>query len=319
MTLASFCEVREAHTAVRFEITRESAVRGFNLGLRAEAMLAHLEKLSGKGLDQNLRWNLTDWEERYSAVSVIQGTVITLAEDRRYLAETVPLSRLIRSTLAPGVYLLPLEAKDEALESLRRAGVDIIARLSLSFPAEDPLFRAPYPPLNAESLREQLFPAEAPPAVSATEEQSLRPEIAEERKENFRQALKKLRLTKQDMDELAARIERRLIVSESQLAGGAVRYEKLEARNLDFAGKTVVAKQAIANGSLVEAVFSGEGGENRILGFPQALEKSGGESVLVIRPAEGSGVPPAGVPPDIRLPLGKISLLRRIKQSIFGE
>jgi hypothetical protein len=115
-----------------------------------------------------------------------------------------------------------------------------------------------------------------------------------------------------DFTRLAARIERRLIVNETQLAGGAVRYEKLEARNLDFAGKTVVAKQAITNGSLVEVVFPTAEGEKRVLGFPLALEKAQGEGVLVVRPAEGGGE-------VIRLPLGKISLLRRIKQSIFGE
>jgi hypothetical protein len=54
-----------------------------------------------------------------------------------------------------------------------------------------------------------------------------------------------------------------------------------------------------------------DGAVNRVIGIPEALEKNGGEIVLVLNPM------PQGE--TIRLPLGKISLLRRIKQSIFGE
>jgi hypothetical protein len=125
-----------------------------------------------------------------------------------------------------------------------------------------------------------------------------------------------MRLPRVEQDELSARIERRLIVSESQMAGGAVRYEKLEARNLDYVGKTMVAKQAIALKSPIEVVWTA-GGENRVLGIPEALEKSGGETILVFKPVPKGNETAA--PEPIRLPLGKISLIRRIKQSIFGE
>jgi hypothetical protein len=86
----------------------------------------------------------------------------------------------------------------------------------------------------------------------------------------------------------------------------------MEARNLDYAGKVMVAKQAIALKSPVEILRAApEGESNRLIGVPGALEKRGGETVLVLKTLpEGN---------EIRLPLGKISLLRRIKQSIFGE
>jgi hypothetical protein len=96
------------------------------------------------------------------------------------------------------------------------------------------------------------------------------------------------------------------------LVGGAVRNEKLEARNLDYVGKTIVAKQALALKSPVEIIWvTPEGESSRFMGVPEALEKRGGETVLALKTLpEGN---------EIRLPLGKISLLRRIKQSIFGE
>jgi hypothetical protein len=75
---------------------------------------------------------------------------------------------------------------------------------------------------------------------------------------------------------------------------------------------------------------------SQVIGIPLALEKAGGESVLVVTPlpsnpgeeeeGDGSGKS-IRIPGDtiripgesIRIPLGKISLLRRIKKSIFGE
>jgi hypothetical protein len=122
------------------------------------------------------------------------------------------------------------------------------------------------------------------------------------------------RFSKAEMDELAARIDRRLVLCESQLRDASVRYEKLEARGLDYVGKAMIAKQAIASQSPVELIRPGKKGE-RIFGIPRALEKEGGESVLVISPQNGGET--GGE--FLRIPLGKISLLRRIKKSIFEK
>ncbi|MDR2618941.1 MAG: hypothetical protein LBC62_08735, partial [Treponema sp.] len=120
------------------------------------------------------------------------------------------------------------------------------------------------------------------------------------------------RYGREERSELLSRIERRLVVSESQLQDVSIRYEKLEARSLDYAGKTAIAKQAIAQGALLEAVWPSGGNQETVLGTPETLEKKGGETILVLRPRSGRAEP-------VRIPLGKISVLRRIKQSIFGE
>jgi hypothetical protein len=338
LILAAFCSARETGTLVRFELTRESVIRGFDLGLDAPAIIGHLERLSGKSIDQNLRWTLQEWGNRYSSVALYRGAVLVLAEDRRYLAQAEPIASLIVRTLGPGVYLL--HETDQAVQGLQRAGVDIIAQPPLpeqdapdeswvhpkrTAGAKAPFTRlsSPYPHLRALPL----FPnaafkfrqsGRAMEAGTATVQEWAAGHYravfkdAVSYQERFRQALRKLSLPKTEMDELTARIDRRLILNESQLAGGAVRNEKTEARNLDYVGKTMVAKQAIALKSLVEAVWVTPEGEScRLMGIPGALEKWGGETVLSLKTIpEGN---------DVRLPLGKISLLRRIKQSIFGE
>jgi hypothetical protein len=323
LALASFSLVRETGTTVRFEFTRESVARGFDRGMNAGAMIALLDRLSGNQVDQNLRWTMKDWETRYSGVSLYQGIVLTLSEDRQYLAEADPVASLISRTLLPGVYLLSAAEKTGAIQALHKAGIDIIAQPSqppAPFPgtAENAVFRSdrhsPYPLQSAFRFHPDGFRLDRSPGneVQYTEILCRNEEKKEQYKDRFRSALEKLSLTKAERDELAARIERRLILNESQLVGVSVRYEKLEARGLDYVGKTSIAKQAIASKQLIEIMWSNQDGEvNRVIGIPEAMEKSGGETLLVLNP-----VPPGGL---IRLPLGKISLLRRIKQSIFGE
>jgi hypothetical protein len=339
LSLAAFCSVRETGAAVRFELTRKSVVRGFDRGIDAAAMIALLNRLSGSRIDQNLVWTLGDWESRYAAVSLHQGVVLTLAEDRRYLAEAEPLASLVERTLAPGVYLLAVQEKTEAAGALKKAGVDIISQPPPDLSAYKAGAAGFYSPLESAPL------PETGSSASPKAEDGDGPEVRsgdtarlETIKEKFRLVLGKMRLSKPDRDELAARIERRLILSEVQLEGASVRYEKLEARGLDYVGKSTIAKQAIASKSLVEVFWPHPGGgTNQVLGIPEALEKREGESVLLLKPlsqedpipAAASGNIPQAVPeynrgnvisPDlIRLPLGKISLLRRIKQSIFGE
>ncbi|MDR3167896.1 MAG: hypothetical protein LBT93_08130 [Treponema sp.] len=329
LTLAGFCSLRETGAVVRFELTRQSVVRGFNQGLTAAAMADLINRLSGNRMDKNIRWTLQDWENRYAAVSLYQGVVLTLAEDRRYLAETEPLASLVSRTLAPGIYLLSVQEKSQVTEILEKAGVDIVAQYNgwpdpgdgeaepghIFFPALERAFGG-----NPGGIRfGEKTSSKIPPEDAG----------AEEYKERFRAALKKMDLPRAEREELAARIERRLVVTESQLAGASIRYEKMEARGLDYVGKAAIAKQAIASKSLLEVLWPHpDGGTNKALGIPEALEKQGGESVLILKPLSPEGSSPGNHPPEpeereriesIRLPLGKISLLRRIKQSIFGE
>ena len=337
MTLGSFCSVKENdENTIRFEISRSSIVRGFDQEMTADEMITLLDRLSLNRLDANLDWTLREWEKRYAEVSLHEGIILTLEEDRRYLAAAGPISRMIQKTLAPGVYLLLSEEKSEAIKILSRAGVDIVAQPSSGFQTgRDGFSRNNFSHLVSGGFNDSAFPAGKEPSIkeSSIKEPVLKGEKkgaevmqsfvqedksieAESIKQNFRKTLEKMKLSKSEKDELLARIERRLVLSDAQLEGAYLRYEKLEARGLDYAGKSAIAKQAIETGSLLEVSWPGQDGEtNRMTGIAQALEKKQGDSILVLR----SGVVSDNSARDFRIPLGKISLLRRIKQSIFGE
>jgi hypothetical protein len=333
LKLGSFTLVREAGTLLRFELNRDSAVRGFDRGIGAGEMEKLLTRLSGNRLEDTLLWTLKDWEKRYGEVSLCEGIVLSLSPERCYLAEAEPVASLVRRVLAPGVFLLSAQGSlsqgpsaqgiETVAEALRKAGVDIVARHGNAAPGSSgsPAKSSDFPPLRSPAGGFYGPGKDQPGLTDTGEAEGGSPEDGEALKEQFRSALNKLGLPKAERDELSARIDRRLILSESQLSGVSVRYEKLEARGLDYVGKAMIARQAIASRSLVEVNWSG-GGTSRIFGIPVALEKQKLESVLVLEPSPPAEDP---LPPGaentgdnlLYIPLGKISLLRRIKKSIF--
>ncbi|MDR2210777.1 MAG: helicase-associated domain-containing protein [Spirochaetaceae bacterium] len=301
--LAAFSDLEERGTTVRFVLSRESVVRGFDRGYTAERIWGLLKRLSGDRAEDALKWNLDDWEKRYREVSLVRGLVLILEGDRSYLAQTGPIAAMITRTLAPGVYLLSAD-EEEAAAALRGAGVDIVARPR----GGSALVSGAFPPLGSPEIPAGL---EVPPNREGAADQDA-PDKAEQIKAKFRDILRGMKMSREEQEEMEGRIERRVVVSEKQLLDTSLRYEKLEARSLDYVGKTGIARGAIASGSILELTWTIPGsGEQKVLGVPESLEKKGGEMILVMRPREG------GEP--LRIPLGKISLLRRIKQSIFGE
>jgi hypothetical protein len=102
-----------------------------------------------------------------------------------------------------------------------------------------------------------------------------------------------------------------VVLSESQLVGAAVRYEKLEAKGLDNVGKVRVAEQAISAGSLLELFWRGPKGEPNRAREPRRPGKK--------RRGGGAGPGSGAAGRTLRVAVGRISVIRRIKRSIFGE
>jgi hypothetical protein len=306
ISIAAFADVIEAGMTVRFELSRDSAVQAFNRGFSAAAIIELLQRLSHNRIDENVLFTLRDWEKRHGEVVLRRGLVLTLSPQQRHLAETKPLAKLIVETLAPGVYLLPESAEESAAQALSKAGVAIIARRGECRGEET----------SSDTLRhffQPLLAAAKPPAGVVPPADRADSASASILIDNFHSILKEMRLSGEARDELAARIDRRLVLCEAQLKDAVVRYEKLEARGLDYVGKALIAKQAVAMQSPVEVVIPGKQKQDHVFGIPKALEKAGSESVLVLELLEGN----TDAGNAMRIPLGKISLLRRIKKSIF--
>jgi hypothetical protein len=304
--LAAFSGIIEAGMTVRFELSRDSVVPAFDRGFAATAIIELLQRLSHNRIEDSVIFTLGDWEKRHGEVTLRRGLILTLSPEQRYLAETKPLARLITETLAPGIYMLPESAEDRVSEALKKAGVAIIAHggaVANGGEYNDGPLHNFY-----QSLYDQEPVPPEPSHVSVTNALT-HTASASTLIEGFHSILKGMRFGEEERDELSARINRRLVLCESQLKDALVRYEKLEARGLDYAGKALIAKQAVALQSPVEITWPGRQKQEYVFGIPKGLEKVNGETVLLIVPYNGEDI--------MRLPLGKISSLRRIKKSIF--
>jgi len=305
LALTAFSGVKD-ETPFSFEITRKSAVRGFDSGLSSRDMLKTLAHFSGNSPDESLEWTLKDWESRYNSVTLHEGLILGLSPDRQHLAETGPVASMILRKLAPGLMLLS-GTRADAAAALERAGVDIVAkpgkRQEGSGTEGRPYFsRNEYLGLGADYR--QLF-------ASRSDQDNTSNTAGETVKNRFKEYLGKLRIPQQEKDELSSRIDRRLILTKTQLDKSGIKPRKLEARGLDYIGKAAIVKQALSDGSLLEVTFPDpEKGVSVKTGAPSALEKKEGENVLLLKLPDDESV---------RIPLGKISLIRLIKQSIFNN
>jgi hypothetical protein len=299
--LASFLNIKEAGAVVRFELEKDSAVRAFNNKKNADEIIDLLMRLSGGRLEESFIWNLKEWEKRHGEVSIKKGIVLTITEDKSYIVKTLP-SEMIIETLAPGMYLLNENAADHISTALSKAGIDIVARhtyekknFAISYNQFSSLTSVPVIDIKLSQY----------PQVKA----SFKSDYAAELISELSTVLKKIPLAETEKAELSARIQRRLVLCETQLKDASLRYEKLEARHMDYMGKQNVARRAIAQHSPVEIVWPSAGEEKRIFGIPKALEKKEKDLIFVVIPA--------GEEEPLRIPLAKVSLLRRIKKSIF--
>jgi len=357
--LASVLNVREAgsfpqSTVIRFELVKDSAVRSFNSNISADDIIKFLNRLSNNKVNDNLIWNLKDWEKRYNEISLVKGIILKLSPDHRYLTETHPLDEMIIETLAPGIYLLNENLMDDAVSALYNAGIDIIAHLGKNETRNSRIGSSPQY-MYSENKKDDVFFAfrhfpEISPQIEnnikiikknidSDDEKNIKREKkqktnisaqneifrnnvnTEKIKDDFYLTLEKMKLGDIEKNELSARINRKLILCDAQLKDAEIRYEKLEARHMDYSGKHNVAKTAISLGSPVEIVLSGKRNEERFFGIPQSLEKEGNDIFLIVNivPAHHSEETESADNSVIikRIPLAKISLLRRIKKSIF--
>jgi hypothetical protein len=211
------------------------------------------------------------------------------------------------------LYLLDENAIEDAAAALRSAGIDIIGRRKPVNSQEIKTFSLNYYPvpsalitLNNHLKTQETFSDNKTKKKTAATGASIQ-------NEKYKSILKEMPLSDTERAELSARIDRRLILCETQLKEASLRYEKLEARHMDYTGKQNIAKQAITQHSPVEIIWPGAEksgiteGEN-IFGIPKALEKEGNELFLIIDTMFER---------DLSIPLAKIRLLRRIKKSIF--
>jgi len=309
-------------TVWSFEVQRDTVRRAFAAGLEAADMKSRFEELSGADLPQSFAFSLTAWEEEYRSLRLYRGFTLVADERLRSVIErSAALGKITADRLAPGVYFLSAGTFEEANAALSSAGLEAPPLMQA---------RSPLPAAGAGEGDVLAIGAAAPPEPELRSRiDALRDLIAlggpqraggsgpapdpEPRLSALRASLASSGRPEEERRELADRIERRLVLTERQIAQSDPKPERLEAGGLDYLGKVRVVERALRGpGDRLEVLYRLPGAEPvRALLRPVRLDKN--EKGLVLEAEDLMTGGPA------RVPLGAVSTVRRVRASLFGE
>ena len=306
-----------------FEVERDTVRRAFAAGLSASVIKSRFESLAGSALPQSFAFSLSAWEEEYRSLRLYHGFALVADERQRLVVErSVALAKMDAERLAPGVYFLSASTYDAVIAALAAAGLDAPPLIQATVPRHD---------RHGEGERPGFLPVAAVAAETAGQDARRRisasrdllgpglfarrvpgpdPEL---RLASLRGILASSKRTEEERRELADRIERRLVLTERQIAQSDPRPDRLEAGGLDYLGKVRVVEHALrAPGDRLEILYRLPGEEPvRAILRPVRLDKN--EKGLVLEAEDlGTGGP-------ARVPLGAVSTVRRVRASLFGE
>ena len=292
MTLAFYSEIRDLDVISRWEVTRESFMRGIRSGIGAGSFIKLLEEKSGSPLPQNILFSFKSWEEECQGIAVYRGCVIKSDERFSKLLDNNSLfKKYIKERLAEGLYLVSEEDFAEAMKV-----VENVSGQSLALPPEKKSSEVPSP--AASSSFKQFQNYEKPGTKAKKHDINAK----------LLKKIENLDITQEQKDILADRVHRKLILSEKQLEGNGVRYELMEARGIDYNRKVRLCQHVMeVGGSFLELSL---GAEETLLIKPVQLKKSGNDMLVI-----GDEIPD-GAP--VQVPLRKVHYMRKVRTSLMG-
>ncbi len=294
LSLVSCMNLLNYDTVCRFEISRNSCMRVFDNGEKSDNILLLLEQASGKPVSQNLSFSVKEWYETYCSASLYHGYVLQVNAEKAVLIENNPvLAPHIKLSLAAGIFILDFSSTEEALSIIEKSNLDFIGmpkRLKK----------------DQESIGFTEISASATLEIEHNQIKEIFPLGGEKHLEKMKSHLKTLNLTPEQEEGLLERIDRKLIINETQLIGETIRSEKTEASGIDFVGKIQVVEQAISALNMVEV----EGSKTIFIGRPLKIEKCDGDARLTLSKEDGS---------TIVLSIGQARKIRRFRPPLFIE
>ncbi len=315
--LASLLEPERFGTAAEFTITRVGAARAFQHGHDSVSVLRILRDLTGKEVPQNVAYSIEAWEREHRSVAISTGTVVSGDERLARFMENSPAVRdSVVAILAPGVYLTSFRDAAEAREALRKAGLDTPPRV---IDARQKRHAPPVPLAERAPRRAQR--EDLPEPLDLSGRRAPPPMPPERVIEAMRGKVASLEGAREIKEALNERIGLRIALADEAMSAGAVKRERGEAGGLDYLGKVKLAEQAVREPAwLLSVLYRAPSGESeRAILRPLRVKKGPGGAILEGKREGGAG-DGAGADADaaLSIPIERISLLRRIRTSLFG-
>jgi hypothetical protein len=299
----------------RFVVNRETVVRCLETGAEARGgteknaawIVERLKTLSGDRLDETLVWTVNEWEKRFGEVILHEGLVLYLGKERRYLAETAGLKPYLEKALTDDVFIINPAHRKTVEKLLAKSGVDIIGSVPIppSAVTKGSSDYADFSEISHATVSPAFFTGKQKPHEA--------PSPAADYRKKFKAILASLNAAEAEKQELLWRIDMGLIFSEEQLKKlalpGTFPYEKNKAHGMDYSGKLLIAKNAFVNSAPVEITWQTEGKEKSLVCMIANIKRNhSGDALVLFRGSFHNA---------LEIPLGKVSTIKRIRQSIF--
>ena len=277
LPLIQFMNIKSCNIVSEYEITRKSISRAFDRGSFKDQILGRISSYTPYKIPQSLEMIIDEWQNSYSSAAIYKGYVLKVDKKTERVIENNPrIAPFINMKLAPGIFLLNIPLEQDADEFIKSSGLDFMGRVKTAVQEKENIN---YPILGKGK---KLF-------SKKTEENAAFKKLKEfrQKEEGFKNSLLKklegLELTKQQLEGLTNRINRRVILTEEQLNPETVRVEILEADGINFTGKIRLLESAIQNGDSIEFSIPNEKDPAKIetiLGLPLMLAKQTGDSLV---------------------------------------
>ena len=281
--LFGFMEIRKFDTAVSLEITKKSVMRAFDCGLDSKKIVGILEENCPHPIPQSLLASIEDWQKDYSSISLYKGYVISVSGENAALSERNPkFSAKVLKVLAPSVFLMDFSGDSEAKKFLDKCGAGFVGKIGGKAEIQE---TAGFSPLNIYTTEHESSENES--KISDTEYGQNLISGEEERSRHFehlRQKLREMDLTKEEYECLLFRINKKIILDESQLKKESVKFAKVEAGAMDFSGKVHIISQALGERRAVEVTLpSPASGETVLTGIPLSTRKTDDDVLAALK------------------------------------
>lgn len=300
--LSKFMSLKKYDKVSEFLISRQSIMRGFDIGLSAKEIIQILTERTLYEIPETLKVQIEEWNSSYSSASFYKGFVLKVDGKAALAAQhNSVLSSHIHTVIAPGIFLLDVNDDAEAVSLIKKSGLDFIGKIKS---VKEENRTAEFFNLKLNGKKNFGCSGFETPSEIIPKKDS-----AEIEKELFLK-LEQMELDESQKENLELRIEHKVIVNPAQLNSSILRLEKSNANAMDYAGKIYVFEQALANEEKIELRFAKDGKkELSVFGKPVGIRKQSDDVFVQLL------LVPENVVKEFSL--GKAQFIKRIKKTIY--
>ncbi|MCR5607070.1 MAG: helicase-associated domain-containing protein [Treponema sp.] len=297
--LSKFMDIKRFDTAASFEINKQSVMRAFNEGYTNKSLVNILKRFSLYELPQNIIISIDEWYQTFTSVTLYKGFILQVSLEKAVLIEKNPIiANHIKKTIAPGIFLLDTITDEEVNSILAKSDLDFVREERSE--TINPFVQS-YPILHEG----KAFIEEEIKENSKAFSNKNRLDKIDSYQDSLRKKVENENLDKEQKREILSRIQRKIIINDSQLKKENIKIEILEASGMDFSGKIHVIESAIMDKCMIEIEYDG----NVIECKPLSVEKkTGNAELLFLKKNEKK---------ENLLAISRILHIKRLSQSLF--